>query len=195
MMRAQFPCQLFLILAATDRHRSESHPARILNPQVAQTSDAVDRDDIAPARAGIPKGIVDRYARAHERTDFLRRQIIGNQRYCFRSDDQVIGIAAVEIDPGDFAIDAHGEIPAPALFADETMSSMPANADSLTFRPLRNIASDRIDAAGNFMTRHTWILNARPQTVLHQDIAVADATRFHFHANLTGARLRNLALH
>src|SRR4051812_24436314 len=135
MMRAQFPRQLFLILAATDRHRSESHLPRVLNPKMTEPTDAMDRHEIAGPRAGIPKGIVDRYARAHERTDSLRRQIIGNQRPRFRSDDKVIGIAAVEIDPGDLAIDAHGEIAAPALVANKTVTAVPAYSDSLAFRP------------------------------------------------------------
>ena len=32
-------------------------------------------------------------------------------------------------DPSDFAIDAHGEVTAPALFAHETMTAMPTDAD------------------------------------------------------------------
>src|SRR5438270_743837 len=40
---------------------------------------------------------------------------------------------------------------------------------------------------------HTWILKSRPQTVFDQDIAVADATRVHFHADLSSARLGNVA--
>src|SRR4051812_35087738 len=120
---------------------------------------------------------------------------MGTRRYCFRSDDQVLSVAAVEIDPGDLALHAHREIAAPAWVANKTMTAMPADSDSLTLRPWHDIASDRVDATGNFMTRHTWILNARPETVLHQDIAVANATRLHFHANLPRAWLRNFALH
>src|SRR4051812_46839360 len=120
---------------------------------------------------------------------------MGTRRYCFRSDDQVLSVAAVEIDPGDLALHAHREIAAPAWVANKTMTAMPADSDWLTLRPWHDIASDRVDATGNFMTRHTWILNARPQTVLHQDIAVANATRLHFHANLSRARLRNFAFH
>src|SRR5205814_3147120 len=195
MMRAQFQRQLFLILAPPDCHGPESHLPRVLNSQMTKPTDAMDRHEIAAPRAGIPKGIVDRYARAHERTDFLRRQIIGDQRHRFRPDDQIIVIAAVEIDAGDFAIDAHGEIPAPALVANKAVTAVPAYSDSLAFRPLRDIASDRIDSTGNFMTRHTWILNSWPQAVLHQHIAVANATRFDFDANLPRSGLRDVALH
>jgi hypothetical protein len=48
---------------------------------------------------------------------------------------QVLGISAIEIEARDFAIDAHREIAAPAMFAHETMSAMPAYADALAFFP------------------------------------------------------------
>src|SRR5947207_20403 len=194
MMRAQFAGQLFLILAATNRHGPESHLPRVLNTKMTKPTDAMDRHQIAATRARVPKCVVDRYASTHERTDFLRRQIIGNHRYRFRAHDQVIGIAAVEIDSGNLALHAHGEIAAPALVANKAVTAVPAYSGSLTFRPLRDIASDRIDAAGNFMTRHTWILNSWPQTILHQHIAVANAARLHFDSYLTGTRLGNLSL-
>src|SRR4029077_2929573 len=78
---------------------------------------------------------------------------------------------------------------------DETMSAMPAYADSLTFSPLRDVATDRIDAARDFMTRHTGILKPGPETLLDDEIAVANAARLHFHANLLSGRLRDVAFH
>ena len=72
---------------------------------------------------------------------------------------------------------------------------MPAYADALTFLPFRDVAADRIDASRDFMTRHTRILEPGPQTLFDEHIAVANAARLHFHANLPGARLRNVALH
>ena len=139
--------------------------------------------------------VVDSDARAHERPGFFRRQFIGNHGQHRRRCDQVLGISAIEIDAGDFAIDAHGEIAAPALFAHETMSSMPAHADALTFAPSRDVAADRIDAARDLMTRHPGKLKPRPQTLFNEHIAVANATRLHFHANLPGAWLRDFAFH
>ena len=49
--------------------------------------------------------------------------------------DQVLGITTVEVDAGDFAIDAHGEVTATALLAHEAMAAMPTDADSLTNCP------------------------------------------------------------
>jgi hypothetical protein len=44
----------------------------------------------------------------------------------------VLGVPTVEVNPSDLSIDAHGEITAPAQFAYETVSAMPADADMLT---------------------------------------------------------------
>ena len=75
------------------------------------------------------------------------------------------------------------------------MSAMPAHADALTFLPFRDVAADRIDASRDFMTRHARILKPGPQTLFDEHIAVANAARLHFHANLAGARLRDIAFH
>jgi hypothetical protein len=58
---------------------------------------------------------------------------------------------------------------------------------------LPHAVADRIDAARNFMTWYTGILNSRPETVLDQYIAVANATRFHFYADLAGPWFGNVA--
>jgi hypothetical protein len=75
------------------------------------------------------------------------------------------------------------------------MSAMPAYTDALTFLPFNDVPANRIDAAGDFVTRHTWILKPGQQSVLNQDVAVANAARLHFHAHLTGAWLRDIAFY
>jgi hypothetical protein len=72
---------------------------------------------------------------------------------------------------------------------------MPAYADALTFSPFRDVVADCIDAAGDFMTRDAGILKPGPETLLDDKIAVANAARLHFHANLLSARLRHVAFH
>ena len=162
---------------------------------MSQSADAMHRYQVAAARPGIAERVVDRDARAHERSCFLGRQLTCNQGHCFRRCDHVLGISAIEIEASDFAIHAHGEITTPTRFAYETMSAVPAYADALTFFPLRHIAANRIDASGNFMTRHSWILQTGPKSLFDEHVAVANPARLHFHANLAGARLGNLAFH
>src|SRR5439155_21549833 len=122
-------------------HRHKSHLPRILNPEMSQSADAMHGHELAAARARVAQRVVDGNARAHERPRFLRWQFIrdGGQR-CRRC-DHVLGISAVEIEACDFAIDAHGEISALALCADEAMSAMPADADALTFLPFNDVAA------------------------------------------------------
>jgi hypothetical protein len=160
---------------------------------MSQAADAVDRDQIAAPRARIAQCIVNGDAGAHKRADFLRRQIVRHGRDCFGAHDHILGITAVEIDAGDLALDAHREIAAPALIADETMFAMPSDSDTLTFRPLCDVAPDRIDPARNFMTWDARVLQSRPYAIFNEDIAMTNPTGFNFHANLSWARLGNVA--
>jgi hypothetical protein len=72
---------------------------------------------------------------------------------------------------------------------------MPAYADALVFFPLRDIAADRIDASRDFMTRHPRILKPGPETLFDDKIAVTNAARLYFHANLPNAGLWDFAFH
>ena len=107
----------------------------------------------------------------------------------------MLGIPAVEIDARDLAIDAHREIAAPALFALEAMSTVPPDTDTLTVLPASDTATERIDPPGDFMARHTGILNPGPETFFDEHVAVANAARLHLHANLSRARLRDVAFY
>jgi hypothetical protein len=47
----------------------------------------------------------------------------------------------------------------------------------------------------DFMTWHARVLKSRPQAIFDEDIAVANTTRFDFHANLARARFRDVTFH
>src|SRR5438477_8346158 len=102
---------------------------------MSQAANAVHRYDVAAARSRITERVVNGHACAHERPGFLGWQFIRNRGQRCRRRDHVFSVTTVEIDSGDFAIDAHGEIAALALGADKTMSAMPPHPDSLTFLP------------------------------------------------------------
>ena len=138
--------------------------------------------------------VVDRHARAHERPRFLGRQCIRKRREGFRPCEHVLGIAAIEIDARDLAIDAHGEVPALALCADETMAAMPADAHALPWPPCSHVVADGIDVARDFMPWHPRILQPRPETFFDKHIAVAHAARLDFHAHVPSVGLRDIAL-
>ena len=112
----------------------------------------------------------------------------------FRPCEHVFGVSAVEVDARDLALHAHGEVPAPARCADETMSTMPADANALPLPPGANVVADGIDVSRDFMPWHTWILQPRPETFFDKHVTVANATRLDFHAHLPSARLRKNTL-
>src|SRR5262249_29901870 len=108
--------------------------------------------------------------------------------------DHVFGVAAIVVDPGHLAIDAHREIAASTFIAGEVVAAVPADPDARAFLPRRDSRSESIDAAGHFVTRHTRILQARPEPILHHDVAVADSARVHLHAHLPRPWFGNAAL-
>src|SRR5262249_24617950 len=122
-------------------------------------------------------------------------QLIRHRGHRFRRRDQVLGITAVVADPGDLQHLAVDEIAAPALLADEAVPAVPANADALAFLPVRDAGADRIDHAGNLVSRHARILQARPLPFLGEGVAVADPACFDSDAYRAAGRRRNLALH
>src|SRR4029434_57717 len=194
MMRAELPSECFFVVASVDRHRLEAHPPRVLNAEMSKPADAVNCYYLPYASARVSQRVVDRNASAHAWSCLLGRQFVRNRskRRCRR--DHVLSVASVEIDPGHLAIDAHREVAAPAWFADETMSAVPACADALPGLPRGDVFADCVDASGDFVTRDARILKPRPQTFFDKRIAVADATRIYLHANLSRSRLRDIAL-
>src|ERR1700675_1834688 len=163
-MRAQLRRQLFFIFSATEREGIKPQLTRVLNPEMSQSADAVDRDYVAAPRTRIAQRIVNGHTCAHERPRFFARQFIWNRRQRFRPRDHVFGIAAVVIEPGDLAIDAHHEITAPALVANEVVSGVPTDADALTFFPICNSAAERVDFSRDFVAGDSRILQTRPES-------------------------------
>src|SRR6185369_187246 len=144
MMRAEFSRQRLFVVPSVDRDCFESHPPRVLNAEVSKSADALHGDHLARSRARIPKRVENRNARAHERTRFLSGQFIWNRSQHCRRRNHVLGVPTVEVKPRDLSIDAHGEITAPAQVAYETVSAMPADADTLTFLPGSNTVTECI---------------------------------------------------
>jgi hypothetical protein len=98
------------------------------------------------------------------------------------------------MDGGDLLVLTENEISAAAGIALEAMSAMPPNADTLAGLPQRDAGGDFVDAAGDFVSRHARILQAGPDAFFDQSVAMADAARFNFDADLAGAGLGNGAV-
>jgi hypothetical protein len=70
---------------------------------------------------------------------------------------------------------------------------MPSYADALAGFPIRHIGANGVDAARDFMSRDTRILNAGPIAFLHERVTVADATGFDFNSDLVSAGVGNIS--
>src|ERR1051326_1567382 len=152
---------------------------------MSQPSNPVHCDHLSGASARISQRIKNRNARAHEWSRFFSGQVIGNCGEYRGRHNHVRGITAVKVYPGDFAIDAHREVTAPALVAHEAMAAMPTDTDALTFLPECHIVAECIDASRDFMTWYTGILKPGPETFFDQCIAMANAACFNLHAHLS----------
>src|SRR5262245_46588438 len=161
---------------------------------MAQSPNAVHRDDVSPARTRIAQSVENGDACTHERSGFFRRQIAGNRRQCSRGRNHVFLITAVKVDAGNFAFETHGKVAFSTLLAHEAVPTMPTDTNPLTSCPGRHVIAQRIDAPANFMTWNTRILKPRPETVFDEHVAVTDAAGLNFNANLPCAWFRDISL-
>jgi hypothetical protein len=58
VMRSQFTRKLFFILTASDGNGVEAHTASELECQMTEAPDALNRNQISGAEAGIPKSVL-----------------------------------------------------------------------------------------------------------------------------------------
>src|SRR5262249_27855484 len=195
MMCAEFLSERLFVVTAVDGYGLKAHAPGVLNAEVSQSADAVHCNDVSAPGAGIAQRVVDRNARTHERPSLLCRQIVWNCCESRSGRNHVLAVTSIEIDAGDLTIDAHGKVAAPAQFAHETVSTMPAHTHSLSFLPRGDIAGDRIDASGDLMAWHTWILNPWKNTFFDDGITMANAARLYFHSHLTVIRLWDIAFY
>jgi hypothetical protein len=158
---------------------------------MSQTSDALDRNEIAAARSRISQRVVHRNAGTKQRRRFVGWQVIGHERDRFRIHDHVLGVPAVEVNRRDLSEFAVHEITAAARIAFEAVSSMPAHADALARLPEGDVGTNGIDATGNLVSGDARILKTGPVSLFHQRVAVTDATSFDLNANLMAAWLRD----
>src|SRR5205085_4131893 len=87
------------------------------------------------------------------------------------------------------------EVATPARIAVAAMAAVPADADTLTFRPTGDACTDRINQTSDLMSGNARILYARKAALLNNRVAVADAAGFDLDAHRASARLWHVALH
>src|SRR5690349_13132223 len=134
-MRAEFFCEFLLVVAAVDCDSPESHPPRVLNSEMAQPSDTVDRNNVSGASTGVAQRVVNRHPGAHERSSLFGQNVIRNRSQRARRRYHVLRISTIEIEPRHFAMEAHRKITTTTLLAHEVVTAVPADTHSLTVGP------------------------------------------------------------
>src|SRR5262249_29505616 len=102
----------------------------------------------------------------------------------------VICIAPIHRDARDFTLNAVDEVARAAALALGAVPAVPADTDALADLPRADLAADLVDPPRDLVTGNAGISEARPVSVLHQCIAVANAARFDFDAHLVRARFQ-----
>src|ERR1700722_2214871 len=155
-----------------------------------QAADSLHSYQFSGAGSRIAQRIENCDAGTHQRSGFLRRQIVGQGGDGLRGHDHVLRIPAVEMKSSNLFKLAVDEVTPAAGLAFEAMPAMPAHANTLSRRPQRNAVADGIDASSDLMAGNARILNAWP-SLLDQNIAMANAAGFDLDTNLIAPGLRN----
>jgi hypothetical protein len=161
---------------------------------MAKTANALHGHQVTRTRSCVSQRIKNCDAGADQRTSFIGGQGVWNRRNRFGGSNHVLGIAAIEADPGDLRRLAINKVAAPAWIALETVTAVPTNADTLAWSPKRHVWADRVNATGYFVPRDAWVLNSRPMPFFYRHIAVANAAGLDLNTHLPAARLRYRAL-
>src|SRR5229473_4552126 len=117
--------------------------------------------------------------RAKQRAGFHGVETLRHCSECFHGSDHVFLIAAIEGDSTNLCVLAIAKISAAAGDASAVLAAVPANADALALFPAGDARTDVVNHAGDFVSGNAGILNAREESVLCDDVAVADATSLH----------------
>src|SRR6185369_8591527 len=117
---------------------------RVLNGEMPEPADTLHRDQVTGARAGVAQRIEDGDPRAHQRSGLFGGQAFGNMRNRLGGSDDIIGVATVEVCPGDLLVFAKHKIASPARFTREAMPTMPPQARTLPRLPSGDSSADRV---------------------------------------------------
>ncbi len=165
-MAPSFRAESFFVFAAADGEGAEAHLAGVLDPEVAESSDALDGHQITGGGSRIAQRVENRDAGAKQRRGVGGRKFIGNGGYRFGGREHVFLIAAVVTDAGDLFVLAVDEIASAAGIASEIMSAVPSYADALAGLPVFNVGADGVNATGNFVSRNAWDIGFRANGLL-----------------------------
>jgi len=164
---------------------------RKLDPKMPKATNALHRDQISAAQAGVAKSVVGRDTRAEERGGFYGPELIWNgcDAACFRDDD--FGVSSVHGYPRYHWVLAIHHVSASAWLTDSVFAAEEADTDTLTDFPSGYTSAQGFNAANYFVPRNARQSQTRVGARHRGHIAVTDSTGFHSNPDLARPRFRN----
>src|SRR5246500_2970873 len=183
-VRPELLRELLRLPTETNGHGPESHPSRVLNPEVTESADALDRDEPTGTQAGIAQRIERRHTCTQERRSLDGFKTVGNRYRSTRVNHHHFCVPAVDHDAGKNSVGAVDHVSSEAWEAGLVPSTTDPNTDPLTYRTGRNIRADGVDAPDDFVPRYAGINEVRHGSVSHQAGGRANTTSLNPNANL-----------
>jgi hypothetical protein len=128
---------------------------------MAQTTDALYRDKITGAQAGIAKRVVCCNASAQEWSRFRGCKFIGNRGESASLGNHNLCVPAIGRDTGNDRTQAIHKIPALARFTFTVLAAEESYSNALPNFPIGNAWANHFDAAYDLMSRHSRQSQAR----------------------------------
>jgi hypothetical protein len=181
MPSSEFLGERFLVDSASDSDRLESHPFGILNTEMTESPDAVDRDKVSGSCSTVSESVVSGNPSTHERRRLDRLKPYRDQSETLRMSDHVVGIPSIVGDSGDrhtgFAIE---EISPSTRTAVTAVTPMPTHPDSLANPPPLDSRPEGVDDSNHLMTGYARIFDTGELALDSERITVADPARLDF---------------
>ena len=143
--RSELLCEGRIRGAAADRRNLVSEFVRELNPEVAQTADALYRDQVARERAAVPQRVVGGDSGAQERRRFDVAESLRYRHERFGRSEHVLLISAVVADARKFQVVAVAKVSPAAARTRAVMAAVPAHADALSLPPLGHTRAEFLE--------------------------------------------------
>jgi hypothetical protein len=178
--------ELFFGGAGGESDGAVTHLAGVLDGQVTETSDTLDRNDLTRLDVHVAQRVEGGDTGAHERSSLSGVELLGDGSNSLGPEVDVLSVATVGDDTVDIFVVAGHVIVLQAASAAEAVTTVPARADAVTELPLGLTLGDGNDITNDFVTGDFG--EDGHELVLDDTVTVADTAGKDLHEDLTFGR-------
>jgi hypothetical protein len=190
-VRAELARECGFVLAVRQDRRAKAHPMGVLQTEMAQAPEAVDRHQLSGLGATTAQRPERGVPRAEQRGCLGGDQVLRDAKQCLGPSDHVFGIAAIGGKAGGEGRLAGAELAVATGIAALTVAAVPADSDPLANGPRRCGFTERGDRSHNLMPWYARIGQAGKGSLLGDHVATANAAGLDLDQHFPGARRRN----